>query len=57
MHKNAITPMYAGAHMRVRESVTGQQKAHRQVSWSADGLFSFGVLFNFFLYRVHDISV
>lgn len=41
--------------MRVRESVTGQQKAHRQVS--ADGLFSFGVLFNFFLYRVHDISV
>ena len=49
--------MYAGAHTRVRESVTGQQKAHRQVSWSADGLFSFGVLFNFLLYRVHDISV
>lgn len=50
--------MYAGAHTRVRERVSqDSKKPIGRFHGLRMGFFSFGVLFNFFLYRVHDISV
>lgn len=50
--------MYAGAYTRVRERVSQDSKKPIGKFHSLPmGFLSFGMLFNFFLYRVHDIAV